>query len=81
MRTRELVTELVLTGQSNEEISNNVNVSISGVKYHISALIKEFKVSNRVQLIIAMQKKRGMTLISSDAASQEVCPVIKGLGV
>jgi DNA-binding CsgD family transcriptional regulator len=45
------VLELVLLKLSNKEIAMQVHISQTTVKYHISALLRKFKLKNRLSLI------------------------------
>jgi NarL family two-component system response regulator LiaR len=49
--TEEIVHLKILEGKSNQEIADDMVVSINTIKTHVGRILKKEKVKNRVQLI------------------------------
>lgn len=57
MKKKEAIKSLVLEGKSNKEICKSVGLSESCVKYHITTILDEYGVRNRVQLMLKILGK------------------------
>lgn len=45
-------------GRSNQEIADALFISIKTVKWHFTALFKEFEVTNRVDLLFKLKREK-----------------------
>ncbi len=54
-RRQSEVLPLIMQGHSNQRISDELGISLETVKLHVSGLLKLYKVTSRVQLILACQ--------------------------
>jgi len=50
------VLELIKQGKSNQEISNELYISVSTVKMHVGAIMEKLQVKNRTQVVVASMK-------------------------
>jgi DNA-binding CsgD family transcriptional regulator len=66
------VARLVLDGHSNQEIGEQLFISLSTVKTHVSNIFQKFGVKNRVELLTFFQSARtGSNLSSTSPSSSE----------
>ena len=45
------VLALILEGRTDKEIASRINLTVGGVKYHVSRILHAFGASNRMELI------------------------------
>lgn len=77
MRTKDQVLNLILEGLSNRDIADKACITEGAVKYHISNLFKQYKVDNRIKLMIAVKEERSKSLDQSINKDQDQCPVVQ----
>lgn len=56
-KSTELVLIFLMSGLSNKEIGTRCGISESAVKYHVSRLMKKYRVTSRANLIVRIQKE------------------------
>lgn len=68
---KEELLECIKIGMKNQEIADKYNLSLQGVKYRISALLKREKVRNRIELM-NKYKKREVYILMIDETPHRV---------
>lgn len=48
----EKIEKLLIAGETNEKIAKEINLSKSGVKWHINKLFRRYKAKNRIDLAV-----------------------------
>jgi len=60
-KREEQILELVARGLTNKEIANTLNISEKTVKHYMTNVMQKLQVRNRVEAVLALQKKAGAT--------------------
>lgn len=66
------VAKLILKGLSNKEIGNLLYISEKTVKYHVTAIFKEFKIKRRSQLHQSFIPFQGSSVVSKILSLDEM---------
>jgi DNA-binding CsgD family transcriptional regulator len=53
IKNKEKVLEYALLGMSNQDIASKIGITVPGVKWHITQLLKQHGLKSRVQLVSA----------------------------
>lgn len=57
-RRESQVTALVIRAKTNQQISNDIGVSLSTVKTYLHSIYRKFEINSRIQLIYLWHEKR-----------------------
>ena len=71
MKSSIQVKQLISLGLSNREIADKVCITESGVKYHITNILREYGCKSRAELIVALREERSKSISESNSSDQE----------
>ena len=71
MKSSIQVKQLIAIGLSNKEIADKVCITESGVKYHITNILREYGCKSRAELIVALREEGSKSISNPISSDQE----------
>lgn len=68
-KNKQRIMELITQGHSNAVIASRLNLSVKGVKFHVTKIFKAYNVTTRAQLIALNSESYNLKLMQSKIES------------
>lgn len=74
MTSKQQIKEFILKGYTNKEMAEAMGLTVSGIKFHMTDILKSYGVDNRLKLMTKLFEEKHSSY--HDVTSQGQCPVV-----